>query len=1178
VLLRHARPDLAPSERLREAARLRDAFAARSGLADALCDLLVEPEPTAGRHLLALDQVEEMLSQAGWPEEIGGGVAVDRRTRPADPGRSDGSPRADGPAGFLDGLLAALADPRLDGRVALLMAVRTDHLDALLALPALAGLHARTPLVRYLGPVEDLREVITGPLQRSGVVRPETGLVDRLLDDVAGRTNPLPLLAFTLRELWQRQHAGRLTHEAYDALGGVARALAGFAQACFEEFDPDDRRRVRDVLVQLAQPLEGRTYARRVAPLAAFGEAEVAVLRRLADRRLVVIDADGAGEPCAAVVHEALFEHWPALNAWLDEAWAFRRWQEGLRQAIAEWRLWGEDPMTLPRGARLAQAERFLLSHGERLSLDERAFLGRAIDHRDDEARLERTRARRERRAQRLLTAVLGGALVLVLGLAGLAGWAWDRAVRAEVAARERAEAVARANDRLAALALDLERHLGGATEALAAQLGAHALLVGQGTDDVAPHPGLASLLAAQAARLHPGSASLDALLRTLQAHPRFAERLPVAAVALAAHADGGLLAGTASGRVVWYPPGGEASEVAAHRGPVAAVAVAAAGGVAASGGDDGQLRLWTLPALTPRGEPWRGHGLPVRGLAFGDDGRWLASVDLEGTIRVWEVASGAPVATLERGAVSAPADGPVAVGSGALRDAGIPVAGAVASLDPTVVRSHDTWLRAMAFGPASDWFAWAGTDGRVAFADPGRGWAAVAVADLGVEVSALAALPDGSGVLVGLVDGGLARVATDGLVTHLPLRALQGPMAGLALAPDGATAVVLEAAGAAHVVDPLRGERLAPPLSGIGSAPWFAAAQADGLVTAAGDGSVTRWHGTVPDPLVRRVAVRDELPAALAVSGDGRVAVGWHDGALEVHALTGDAPPLRRLGAHADAVYAVHADWSAGTLLSAGRDGRLLLSSLTDLQPIGAPIWTHREPLWSIVAAAEGRGVWVGGVQGVAQRWVGQPSAPVERLELRSGLMWTPAPEVHEAEGGRLRAVRLRYDVTVTRDGARVWSSDDAPGGDVHAIAFDARGERFLAQRDAHLEVREVEGFALLGRVPAPAHEAFAVDPTGRWLAVVDGAGRPQLVDAATLRPVGAPLHAGSGRAHRLAFAPDGTHAGGRQRGRRTPCVGRGPRSVVAARVRTLGRRRGRERMGVRAGGARERVRLQRR
>jgi WD40 repeat protein len=1124
ALLRHAGSDLAPSERLREAGRLRDLLAATTlGVADALCDLLPH-EPTGARHLLALDQAEELVMRSGWPEENGLDATTRGRALPLGPKRVGGRRHAGDAAVFLQGLVAALADPRLAGRVALLLAVRTDHLDTLLALPALAGLHARAPVVRYLGPVEDLREVITGPLRRAGTVRAEPGLVDRLLDDVAGQANPLPLLAFTLRELWLQQHAGRLTHGAYDALGGVASALAGFAQACYEEFDEDDRRRVRDVLVQLAQPMEGRAYARRVAPLTAFGGAEIAVLDRLADRRLVVIDAGAAGESSVAVVHEALFEHWPALRGWLDDAWAFRRWQEGLRHAIVDWRAWGEDPLTLPRGARLAQAERFLVSHGERLSVDERAFLGRAIEHRDEEVRREQARMRRERRGQRLLTGVLGVALALVLGLAGLAGWAWDRAVGAQVAARERAEAVAQANDRLAALAMDMERHLGGATEALAAQIGAHALLVGQGTGDAAPDPGLASLLAVQAARLQPGGASHDALLRTLQAHPRFARRLPVVATGLAAHAAGGLLAGTASGELAWFPVAGEATRVAGHRGPVGAVAVDAGARLAASGGDDGELRLWTLPGLVPHGEPWRGHTMPVRWLVFEERGRWLASVDLEGTIRVWEVASGALAATLQRGTSGAPAIVPAAPDNRARRDEGIPVAGSAATFDAAIEGAHGAWLRAVAFDPMGDWLAWASNDGRVVFAAPERGWAAVAVADLGAEVGALVALPGGSGVVVGLVDGSLARVTADGAVARLPLRPHHGPIADLAVSPDGASLIVLEAAaGVAHVVGAMDGGRLQPPLGGIGPAPWFAAVQQGWVVTAAGAGSVTRWHQAVPDPLVRRVAGRDALPAALAVSGDGRVAVGWHDGALEVHALAGDAPPLRRPAAHTDAIHALHANWSAGTLLSAGRDGQLLLSSLSDLQPIGAPVWSHHEPLWSIVVAAGDRGVWVGGVQGVAQRWSGSVPEPVERLDMRSGLLWTPAPEVHEAEGGLLRAVRLRYDVTVTRAGARVWSSDDAPGGDVYAIAFDAGGERLLAQRDGHLEVREAEGLALLGRVPAPANEAFAVDAAGRWLAVVDREGRPQLFDAASLRPVGAPLQGASGRAHRLAFSPDG-------------------------------------------------------
>ena len=1133
TLVEQLQPELTASMRVREVARWRSSLEADGGLADALDELL--RERSGRRCLLVLDQCEELFTLVDWPAEAGT-TTVERRRQRQELAPALERRRPLGAARFVADLLAALQDPRLRGRSGLVLAVRTDYLDSLLSLPPLATLHGRTPLVRYLGPVDDLREVIAGPLREGGLTRAEAGLVDRLLGDVAGQPHPLPLLAFTLRELWQRQHAGRLTHAAYDALGGVARALAGVAQAFFDDLDETAQQRTRSLLLQLAQPLEGRTYTRRMAPLSHFDPAERALLGALAARRLVVIDADADGEPCAAVAHEALFEHWPALRAWLDEHWEFRRWQEGLRAARREWRAMGEDPDALPRGARLVQGERYLVSDGVRLDAADRDFLSRAIEQREREAAEERERSARERRSQRTSIVVLRGALAVVVALAALAGWSWDQARRAQMAARERAEAVALANDRLAALALDLERSLGGATDALAAQLSARALLIDSGLDDGAADPGLAALLAAQAVSVQRGPASLDALLRTVQRHPRFAARVASGATAVAAHGDGGMLVGSAGGGLAWYPSGAEQADGernSAHRGPVSAVAVSADGRLGASAGDDGHVRVWVLPGLEAGAEPWRAHQLPVRGLTFDHEAASLATVGLDGEVRVWDVATGARLVTLSRppsatsveaGAIAAGAADAAGTADRVGRDDGVPVALPISGFDASLAGAHRGWLQAVAFGPHGGWLAYAATTSEVRFVDPLDGGQLLARGSTGLEISALVALPDGAGVLVGLVDGGVAHVAAaDGAVTRLPLRTTLGPVAALALSGDGAAAVVLGSTGVATVVDPTSGRPLAAPYRGITEPPWFVALTDAYVISGGSDGSLIRWHRSPPDPLARTVAVRPSLPTAVVAAVDGRVAVGWNDGAVDLYHAEIDAPLASNPAAHAGRVNGLLADWEAGTVLSAGADGRLVLLSLSDMRPLGTAVWAHDEPLWSIVAAAGGRGFWVGGVQGLAQRWSSVAAAPVERHEERTGLIWTAAPEVHEAEGGRLRAVRIDGIVTVRRDGVLVWSSTEGAGGPVTEIAFDATGERFHAYRAGFLEVRETHGFALRARLSAPGGKAFALDPTGRFLAVSAARGAVQLYDAASLLAIGAPLLEHADGVQRLAFSSDG-------------------------------------------------------
>jgi WD40 repeat protein len=77
------------------------------------------------------------------------------------------------------------------------------------------------------------------------------------------------------------------------------------------------------------------------------------------------------------------------------------------------------------------------------------------------------------------------------------------------------------------------------------------------------------------------------------------------------------------------------------HRGRVRCLAYSPEGRFIASGGDDGKVRLWDLPA-GQECAVWPGslhsHPAPVRSVAFSLDGEILASGALDGVVRFWEV------------------------------------------------------------------------------------------------------------------------------------------------------------------------------------------------------------------------------------------------------------------------------------------------------------------------------------------------------------------------------------------------------------------------------------------------------------------------------------------------------------------------------------------------------------
>jgi len=93
------------------------------------------------------------------------------------------------------------------------------------------------------------------------------------------------------------------------------------------------------------------------------------------------------------------------------------------------------------------------------------------------------------------------------------------------------------------------------------------------------------------------------------------------------------------------------------HEGPVYDVAFGPDGRWVVSGSGDGTVRVWE--AATGEEVARMEHEGPVSAVAFGPDGRWVVSGSGDGTVRIWEAATGEEVARMEHeGPVSAVAFG----------------------------------------------------------------------------------------------------------------------------------------------------------------------------------------------------------------------------------------------------------------------------------------------------------------------------------------------------------------------------------------------------------------------------------------------------------------------------------------------------------------------------------------
>lgn len=117
------------------------------------------------------------------------------------------------------------------------------------------------------------------------------------------------------------------------------------------------------------------------------------------------------------------------------------------------------------------------------------------------------------------------------------------------------------------------------------------------------------------------------------------AHRWPVSALAFSG--DGKLLLTASHDQTIklWGTYWGrEQGKLAGHTDWVRSIAVA--GGLAASGADDGRVILWALAERAKAGV-LEGHAGPVSQVAFCPDGRGLLSVGWDGVARLWDARAG---------------------------------------------------------------------------------------------------------------------------------------------------------------------------------------------------------------------------------------------------------------------------------------------------------------------------------------------------------------------------------------------------------------------------------------------------------------------------------------------------------------------------------------------------------
>ena len=774
---------------------------------------------------------------------------------------------------FLESLRVATADP--ESRVRVIATLRADFYDRPLRYPRMGELiGSSTETLSPLTP-EDLERAIVRPAEHAGLTV-DRALVPQIAADVAEQPGALPLVQYALTELYDRRHDGRLTLEAYREIGGVGGALAASAEHLYASRQPAGRNAVRQLFLRLVTLGDGVADTRRRVSLSELSAIEVdasameSALDTYGRHRLLTFDRDPVTrEPTVEVAHEALLGAWERLRRWIEDARDDVRMRRRLSDAAREWERSRREPSFLLVGSRLDQFESWGSATNLALGLDERGYLSASVARRDEERAAEAARSLRERTLERRSVKRLR-ALFLALTAAALVAGTLTAIILNRNASAQRASSLAAGRELLAGATknLDVDRQL-------AILLALEALRTTQGVDGtVLPE-------AEQVLRRAVPAVAIDTtsiLGRGIRDGSLTRDGTAVAIVG----EDGSVgVWDLRNGSRILGRPSPDISCGADIGCPdVFSVSLSDDAHLMATGDGEGLAHVWDLVSgrevmaastYAPPRIPAGSYGASVTPVvALSPDGRLLATVGTDGSLRMWEVSTGAQAWALALGGTD-----PAAAfsstyaayfspdGTGLL-DCSWPAAPRV--LD---VATGETMISPSGTGGfGCDHTAFSADGSRVAFSltrgdRAGRNWGLVEVWDLRSR-RRVASVP--YPLIFGATTVG--ALSPDGRV----LAVFGGPELNVVLLQD------------ADTVAPLVSLKHRARVRQV----WFSS-DSTRIVTSSDDGAARVWNAHTGELIFTSLDEPSDLEFASFSSDGSKIALFYSDGRILVHAIALD-------------------------------------------------------------------------------------------------------------------------------------------------------------------------------------------------------------------------------------------------------------------------------------------------
>jgi hypothetical protein len=198
---------------------------------------------------------------------------------------------------------------------------------------------------------DELREAIEKPATEEIIYFEPPDLVNQLLRDISHMPGALPLLSFTLSELYikylKRRGSNRaMTWDDYQALGGVMGSLTTRATEVYEQLVAKDsayEKTVCNVMLRMVA-LEGGALARRrvlKSELEYLDAQENNRVKNFLDcfcqARLIVANQDSSDNTYYEPAHDALVHKWDKLQTWIKREQETLTLQQNLTPDTIYW-------------------------------------------------------------------------------------------------------------------------------------------------------------------------------------------------------------------------------------------------------------------------------------------------------------------------------------------------------------------------------------------------------------------------------------------------------------------------------------------------------------------------------------------------------------------------------------------------------------------------------------------------------------------------------------------------------------------------------------------------------------------------------------------------------------------------------------------------------------------------